>query len=1054
MVSSKEKGANNSKDSCSNIEYKRNNEQRLDKSNTGRLVTFKKESSDLYNEVDNINKSNETARRRTNKSSPNHYIFGKNNFIDCNHTMNREKSLNFVRFQNNKKGNDITTNYPDHQYLDLNSSGEFPGNFSILSLDNYSQQYYIPRSDILTTVSSWSPLYSNLSSYIPPPPIDGKITNSMYNNLPNIDIPDNDINQIGDMQNKYSFVELSKLLPTSFEVSTANAIQMLIPNHYFYSRISKATSDLCDWLERMNIPLTVYPYGSTTTGFADQYSDLDIALMPSGRLKGQCEKTESHQNSDKLEDNELKYNLCPIKDIDNLSPGALLQELFSLIQKNTASSTISNCNSSADFDSKSSENITHKNLRKIVQNNNEHPFICLQDITSAHVPIIRMLHTSTNVVIDLSITLSESQMKQQKSSNIHKENNQLTTENDIKSFKTGLSHTIPTSISLLQSRLGMLSWYSSLDPRIIHVVVLTKVWTRFRGLRNTLNGFPGGYAWTLCVIYFFQRMGILPVIDADAFYKTTTNSPLSSPSVGPIVNSAITDINSKLRYKLIDEKKMDNYIIARNFPALAIPNNEFLHEKTVCDSNYSQTTEILRNNQSTINEGRLLYLDVVKGSRGNNGINDITLDMEPIESMHNEPYTGINKTIYENLKNNTIEGELTPVGYISSGIKRPYNCKKCEHEVDIVVESGRSSIGSTICTCSFSPGYPFSDNMNSSQCCESTDSFSGLILDGRYCNFCMSNTSSDDTKSGKYSTKKTLPNNTTSHHLEHSHPNFYSNGYPQINNYLHNSTIIGDKNTQHCMILPPCLSDPVLFPDAMLYRHAPSYVLFIRFIQFLETNLWNTVIDISSPDIILSENQGACCDIRNPLPGTPACRPIYDEINQKHIRDEIQRAIQIIASPMGNFAMLCGQVNYDSMGLNRGNSTNLTGNVQVNNKFKFQFSNLNSSPKLNSKQWYKGHFYNPNKVSYFSNKHLSNWNDKQLITVTPLQFPFHIPPPPPPKSPSRVFNNKKYQNFTSAERKLNSSRQNKSALITGCNNSLNISGDSINSTIAKNDYLD
>ncbi|KAH8740929.1 Po1 beta superfamily nucleotidyltransferase [Cryptosporidium ryanae] len=1094
------------------------------------------------------------------------------------------------RFNNNNKnvfnvgignGND---NYKFQKY-NLNSSNIISGHFS----ENYQlTPVHFPVVNQLSPQICNQILQGNICNYIPPPPdyhihqesplikqssFNCKINNSICddtvscgscgsninysNNHSSIKSSNNNYNN-GEMNCKTTFPFFQTPYSfRSYEISTLAAIDYLMPNMEFYDKISKVVFDLRNWMDNMNIPLFVFPYGSTSTGFADQFSDLDIALVPK-------QDVFESQNSRTSEITiKLKSNNSPITDINNKPAGLILQELLNLLQGNTNKD--SDSSSLSSLSSNSTNNKFH-----------DHPFTCIQDITSAHVPIIRMLHTKTDIVLDISIALCKLENLFNGINNNNNYyyhslldqpyyNNSFSSPNinysnlmthydkkqkgsigisDFSNNKRNLSTLRANSLPIIQSRLGILSWYAKLDPRVVHVVVLTKVWTRFRGLRNTLNGLPGGYAWTICVIYFFQKIGILPVIDPSEFIKKSqefsthiTNEILgqiddNNNSNGDFIFSNIdgicedgskieitnfpslpTDIknpNSKIK-----NNNKSNPSIGINFNGIVNYNNDYKDNYTNNQSpssdssygnelnknnselstkngssaieveNYSETFSTMENEkeiQINNNTVKLLYLDVVKGnSLASNGINinknsiknnlnrshntisissnnnKNTTSNSPEKSIglrvninnkkigcdllnnknYNENNTGIvdikngngvcvckdnNEDDYDNNKkkqineknfNSDLDSDESTPGLSFMDIKSLSLSKNNnydeEYDLDVFGESGRSSMGSTTFTYSPSPDNQSSDNL-----------FIDLNSDSKFNNCSYSHTDrdsnrplfssnkGDDNNNYNYSgneiisnklhenKSKTTINSKLNGSLSSLQPQL-SKSMPKIgmeiggggtgiattvnslnNNNLTKTVTRSKSNTLNKFNLdkaynntinmlfkdpPKLLNNVKTFDETSKYlKFSQSHILFYRFLLFLETHLWTTVIDISSPDIINTTSPGVCCNIRNPFPGPPACKPIFDQYHQEFLKSEIQRAIQIIQSPCGDFSSICG--GYLDMPTDLKNNNIICGiNRKKSNSFCSNINNSILNNNLNGVNCTLNHFNNYNNVN-------------------------------------------------------------------------------------------
>ncbi|KAJ1609382.1 Po1 beta-like nucleotidyltransferase [Cryptosporidium canis] len=830
----------------------------------------------------------------------------------------------------------------------------------------------------------------------------------------------------------------------SYEISTLNVINYLIPNKDFRSKISSVVHDLRNWLELSRIPLLVLPYGSTSTGFADQFSDVDIALIPRQDLSDRA-----------------KYVDAPISDIFTKPPGLVLQELLNLLQRDSSdSSSVSyNKNPPNRSDRTNSLSDNKKNIKRggIAEpdlskktKGLRNPFTCIQDITSAHIPIIRMLHTHTDIVLDISIALPSIGTSSDKRE-IEKRNP------NSKSLKKILPIQKTNSLSIIQSRLGILTWYARMDPRVVHVVVLTKVWTRFRGLRNTLNGFPGGYAWTICVIFFFQKIGILPVIDANEFFVKSQNASnilfkdmleyLNSDSVQcqdklNCDNSAVSLTRGKYR-----EGGKETFLQRRigkicgdpeescakgKFPSLV---SEFDQEELI---NYKDDVEYVSNSnydtetasgsagnaeQSSSSDSsfdsepdkgpvekgvagcKMLYLDVVKGSKYQYGTSLEAKDKEPTKQV---------ASIKNSIGKDDIEESLMVV--------KDLKLEKSIEESEALCGSHRSSTGSTTCTYSLSPGALSSNicnsctsSKNSCTCTPSNSNASraGLTTERTSCNNCLDQVEPNNEDYNMYSSINTK---------NHSKPEkeTANEKYTKVSDSIDSIKDIID--IDKLFSSPPTLITNVkTIDESKFLKYSQSHTLFYRFLKFIETHLWTTVIDISSPEIINTTVPGICCDIRNPFPGPPACRPIFDENNKRHLRNEIQRAIQIIQSPFGDFSSICGgHLNVSTehpkgfsgetegvgsvMGINSGlpqSSPNINAAKQRNSPRQHSCIGFEASPLhiigyntgMNGKDQNNGTILYPGQIPV-----TNLYGDSSQHLIFP-SVPFHVPPPPPPPPP-------------------------------------------------------
>ncbi|KAH8581645.1 Po1 beta superfamily nucleotidyltransferase [Cryptosporidium sp. chipmunk genotype I] len=837
----------------------------------------------------------------------------------------------------------------------------------------------------------------------------------------------------------------------SYEISTLNVINYLIPNKEFRLKVSSVVNDLRNWLEQSKIPLLVFPYGSTSTGFADQFSDVDIALIPKKDL------------SDKV-----KYGDAPISDIFTKPPGLILQELLSLLQSDSLDtldvlSKNKSAGSSDFMNSLKNENKMKGRSAASLNRSDEaqklrNPFTCIQDITSAHIPIIRMLHTYTDIVLDISIALPST-------------NNQEKFEKDEQT--SGSLHKIlpiqkANSLPIIQSRLGILTWYARMDPRVVHVVVLTKVWTRFRGLRNTLNGFPGGYAWTICVIYFFQKIGILPVIDANEFFIKSHNASnilfkdiledlnsdnaqsrnkssgnnLTLSSIKGSYKKGKKDIYFQNGIEKIEGIPEESYVDG-NFPSLVsdLDQEETVNYKydieDVSNGNYDTETasgsadiaeQVISSDSSFDSEPdkgsiekdgagcKMLYLDVVKGSKFQYKSN-----LEVRGGRNAKPSANNRYSISEDINS---EGALLNV--------RNLNLDKPLEEHETFNESSRSSIGSTACTYSLSPGILSSDNIcincsdpkYSCVCSESntvTVTSVGYPIDGICCRNNIKQLDSNGDKeddSCSLANMKGYSKQSNREVISEKEKNEEPNSTSSVREIFDIDELFSD---------PPTLINNVkVFEESKFLKFSQSHTLFYRFLKFIETHLWTTVIDISSPDIINTTIPGICCDIRNPFPGPPACRPIFDENNKKHLRNEIQRAIQIIQSPFGDYSSICGgylnvtaEHSKGFLGGAAGIGNSLLG---VGLGLPLSPSNVNTTKQRISPHQHFGAFESPplhivgyNPVISGVDQNNGNFIFPSQVPVTNLysdppqhlifpsiSAPVLIPPPPPPPPPPKI----------------------------------------------------
>ncbi|XP_666990.1 hypothetical protein [Cryptosporidium hominis TU502] len=829
----------------------------------------------------------------------------------------------------------------------------------------------------------------------------------------------------------------------SYEISTLNVINYLIPNKEFRLKVSSVVNDLRNWLEQSKIPLLVFPYGSTSTGFADQFSDVDIALIP---------KKDSFDKA--------KYGDAPISDIFTKPPGLILQELLGLLQSDSldALDTLSKNKSTDSFDCMSSLNNENKlkgkgavsldqsaEVRKL-----RNPFTCIQDITSAHIPIIRMLHIHTDIVLDISIALP--------STNNQEEVKDGQTSGSLCKIQKA------NSLPIIQSRLGILTWYARMDPRVVHVVVLTKVWTRFRGLRNTLNGFPGGYAWTICVIYFFQKIGILPVIDANEFFIKSHNASkiifkdiledlnsdhIQSRCKSSENNLALTSIKGNYKkgkgdiylqngIEKIEGIPEESYLDG-NFPSLV---SELDQEETV---NYKDDIEDVTNvsydtetasgsagvaEQASSSDSsfdsepdkgsiekdgvgyKMLYLDVVKGGKF-----QYKSDLDEVKGGRAAKLSVKNR--YSISKDVNSEKTLLNV--------KNLNLDKPPEEHETFGESSRSSIGSTACTYSLSPGILSSDNIcincsDSKYSCACSESNMASVASVGYS---IDTGYKNGTKQSESNANKEYGNCFLADIKGY---NTHSNG--KVTNDKEKSEECGSNSVRDIFDIDELFSDPPtlinnvkIFEESKFLKFSQSHTLFYRFLKFIETHLWTTVIDISSPDIINTTIPGICCDIRNPFPGPPACRPIFDENNKKHLRNEIQRAIQIIQSPFGDYSSICGGYLNISAECSKGPFTGTSGIgsgiLGVGLGLPLSPSNVNAAKQRVSSNQYFGPFEAPPLHIIGYNPVISGYDQNNSNAIFPAQVPvanlytdspphlilpsvstpLHIPPPPPPPPP-------------------------------------------------------
>lgn len=851
-------------------------------------------------------------------------------------------------------------------------------------------------------------------------------------------------NGLGGVQTIYNGQILS--YPTyslrSYEISTLNVINYLIPNREFRFKVSNAINDLRNWLEFSKIPLLVFPFGSTSTGFADQFSDVDIALIP------------KQDSSDRA-----KYCDSPISDIFTKPPGLVLRELLKLLQndssdaldvigKDNSANKLDHVSSFKDSGSIIKEKSTAKlNTSDVMQTSN-HPFACIQDITSAHIPIIRMVHTHTNIVLDISISLP--------SINISTENLVERRNQNSSSLHKILPIQKANSLPIIQSRLGILTWYAKMDPRVVHVVVLTKVWTRFRGLRNTLNGFPGGYAWTICVIFFFQKVGILPVIDAnEIFIKSQNASKMLFKDVLDSLNSdpakcrnksgngssVFSSINSNCKedkretclqsgIEKVEGVPEESYVDG-NFPSLlseldqeeinykddveGVSNSNYdtetasgsagmAEQASSSDSNFdSESDKVSTEKDATC--FKMLYLDVVKGSKY-----PFRNPLDGIGNYHSaKPSTNSRYSVEDNIEESLL-------------IVKNLNLDKPDNEA--LGESCRSSIGSTACTYSLSPGISSSDNMcincmDHGSSCTYTQSNAvnvsniGFSTEGTGCKNCFKQIESNK-GFVKYSSDNIKDYHTKSNEeiIREKKSTNESNSEDSIRDIFDIDELFSS---------PPTLITNVrTIEESKFLKLSQSHILFYRFLKFIETHLWTTVIDISSPDIINTTVPGICCDIRNPFPGPPACRPIFDENNKRHLRNEIQRAIQIIQSPLGDFSSICGGYLHVSTEYSKGHSGEFTGTcgtLGTSISLPQSLSNINAVKQRVSPNQHIGVGFETEHLHIIGYNPGTGGNDQnngsmllptqipvtnlygdspQHLIFPPVSAPFHIPPPPPP----------------------------------------------------------
>ncbi|KAF7457985.1 PO1 beta superfamily nucleotidyltransferase [Cryptosporidium felis] len=944
------------------------------------------------------------------------------------------------------------------------------GAFQNIVSENQYSQLHLP---LLTPIPShyWCNQFviqENVNNYVPPPPDyfpDLKVLPIAKKHELFLPADPSCVNSKIDISSSGHIEASSKMLNTpfpyfqpyslrSYEISTLNIINYLIPNEDFQLRISNVVNDLKDWLRQANIPLFVFPYGSTSTGFADQFSDIDIALVPKQDL--------SDRN---------KYKNSPISDIFTKPPGLILQELLNLLQEDSSKAIDETSESPSPLDNSNISGDARErliNTSKRIYNETKtsrNPFACIQDITSAHIPIIRMLHTSTDIVLDVSIALPSAILSRKRNLDLEKQ------PKHINSLQKMLPIQKANSLSIIQSRLGILTWYARMDPRVVHVVVLTKVWTRFRGLRNTLSGFPGGYAWTICVIYFFQKIGILPVIDANEFFiKSQDASNL-------IFKEILEDINSLHDRKLTNPCNIDNIcsFIGNNyvnnkrissrcrekvhdessdfggsFPSLIsdVDQEEITTYKedmedisnvncdtetasgsagigeqvSVSDSSFDSEPDKI-SVEKDISSCKMLYLDVVKGGKCKQKLKTET------RIRKNDKTTVNNKfSIAEDVD---MEGPFMNIKNLS--------LEKSPEERELFGESGRSSVGSTACTYSLSPGIKGSVgvclNCANLKCsCTSLQSNQVNPLPN------VSAHSLDELGSECDFKKTGVIQNEIGNFLIEERDELYTK--ERLSKKKSTGGALMDCSMENAFDVdalfknPPTLINNVkTLDESKFLKFSQSHTLFYRFLRFIETHLWTTVIDISSPEIISTTVPGICCDIRNPLPGPPACRPIFDENNKKHLRNEIQRAIQIIQSPFGDFSSICGS--YLNLSGNNikipGTTSGTTGGTTPGMGLGTQATSFNRTMTKQKYPLYQNQFgtniemaplhfigCNPSLNTNQSNANVllpcqipltSVHNDSLRHLVLPsISMPIRVPPPPPPKNKSSetVSNEKKF----------------------------------------------
>eukprot|EP00923_Selenidium_pygospionis_P054737 GHVN01095364.1.p1 GENE.GHVN01095364.1~~GHVN01095364.1.p1 ORF type:complete len:628 (+),score=120.54 GHVN01095364.1:143-2026(+) len=111
-------------------------------------------------------------------------------------------------------------------------------------------------------------------------------------------------------------------------------------------------------------------------------------------------------------------------------------------------------------------------------------FRCVKDITTAIVPIIKLVHIPTKLQLDVS---------------------------------ADTAHACATS--------QLLRIYADFDMRLVEIVILTKAWAHHRGISRTMDGFPGTYAFSLAAVNYFQSLDLLPILSRDHVARIVSRDP-------------------------------------------------------------------------------------------------------------------------------------------------------------------------------------------------------------------------------------------------------------------------------------------------------------------------------------------------------------------------------------------------------------------------------------------------------------------------------------------------------------------------------------------------
>ena len=246
-----------------------------------------------------------------------------------------------------------------------------------------------------------------------------------------------------DIKNRWQEVGKLKFRPDgdiALSSTLDSKVRPLLPTRAEEERKERVIAEVTNTIQSVAPSARCHVFGSSANGFGFSTSDVDIALYASDFLGSDsptAEKMEEMKNSIVLE-SIYEDKGFQERESNNDSPGDFLKILRpeGLVVLKVA------------------ETIRKSNL-----------FEAVETISSARVPVVKMIHKDTKLQCDIAI------------------GNELAVHNT-----------------------QLLNAYSNLNPASTLMIMCVKLWAKKRGIGDASNGFLSSYAWTLLALFYLQRI--------------------------------------------------------------------------------------------------------------------------------------------------------------------------------------------------------------------------------------------------------------------------------------------------------------------------------------------------------------------------------------------------------------------------------------------------------------------------------------------------------------------------------------------------------------------